>query len=262
MKKYWIIFKNSLQINFTYRFNFFASIFYEGLSLVVFAYIWLSIYRGGGVMGDYTLSGLMFYYVVAVFIRLLISGTDVGWTIGDEIREGGISIYLVAPISYIKMHLAKSLGSIFARLVVFLPIFLYILFFVKKDKFNFLVMFVFFVSLSLGYMINFVIGYLVGISTFYFGFVMGLNFTTQKIVQFFSGMMVPLGLLPLFWQKIASFLPFRFIVYLPNRIIANNTSYLEIGKELMIGLIWLIGLLIFAKLVHKGGLKRFEGEGL
>ena len=262
MKKYWLILRNSLQTSFAYRANFFARLFYEGLALVIFSYVWLSLYRSGGSMGEYTLSSLLAYYLTSAFIRILTSGGDMGWVIGDEIREGRISTVLLVPISHYKMNLAKYLGAAVSNIIVFLPVFLFINLFFEFTFLSWRILPFFFLSLATGIMVDFTVGYLVGISTFYFGTVQGFNFLVSNFIRFFSGMIIPLNLLPRFWQVIADFLPFKYINYFPNQVINSKLSFLEMIHGSLLGLAW-VGLSLFLmRVVYVRGLKRFEGEGI
>lgn len=260
--KYWIIFKNSLQATFAYRVNFYSGIMHHGLSLVIFAYIWLSIYRQGGLIGTYSLGGLIFYYFVTVFINLFNTGSSVAWPVGDEIREGRISIYLVAPIDYFRMHLAKSFGESFAGLIVFLPTFFIALFFFQDGIVHWRAVPIFLLSLFFSFMLDFVISYTIGISTFCFGLVQGLNFTLSNIIRFFSGMVIPLSILPTFWRNMADWLPFKYIIYVPNQIISGRLDFMQASRELVVAAVWIVILLMISRIIYTRGLRRFDGEGL
>jgi ABC-2 type transport system permease protein len=109
--------------------------------------------------------------------------------------------------------------------------------------------------------INFLIFYMVGISTFYFGFVIGFNFIVSTIASLFSGNFIPLDILPPYLLNIANYLPFKFIVFVPISIITGKISLDNAPIILLSGFAWTIMLYLSAVILYKQGLKRYEAFG-
>jgi len=194
-------------------------------------------------------------------MHTFITGGVVAWNIGDEIREGRISSFLVKPVSYFGTNLAKDLGRVVSSMVMYFPLIL-LLIVIMGFGVNWQKIPIFIVSACLALMMNFTISYIIGVSTFYFGFVMGLNFTMSNIIWFFSGELVPLDLLPDFWRNIAIYSPFKYISYFPNQIVNGRVSLNNVEMDFTIGFAWLLVLLLLAFATYRRGLKRFEGEGI
>jgi len=263
MKKYWFIFINSIQTSFAYRFNVFATLFAELVSLAVFAYLWVSIYRQGQTLGDYSLNNLILYYVLTKFIILTIKYYEVGRNVGEAIREGDINTFLVMPLSFQGEFFFNYLGNVFYRSFVYLLIFIF-LFSLTPLNFDihYLVVLKMFLGLAMAVLINFQFFYMVGVSTFYFGFVIGFNFIMQGITAFFAGAIIPVDLFPTWLQVINNLLPFKFITYFPVAIALNKIDGQELYFQFLVGFCWLIILFFVNQLIFKNGVKKYEAIGI
>jgi len=261
MKKYWIVFKNSLQTNLAYRANFFAAFIAEAVSLVAIIYIWLSIYRQGNVIGNYTLSNLIIYFLITRLIFLIINAQDLGREVGRFINLGQFANFINKPINFLSYNLASNLSAVFNRLISF-AIFILLLFYwslnngIGIDK-----IFLFLITLLIGYLIYFLLYYIVGIITFFTGHFSGINYTMMGVLTFFSGRLVPIDIMPKSLYIISNFLPFKYIVYFPIQIITGKINDLQILIGIFKGITWLFLLIILASLIYKKGIKTFESYG-
>lgn len=261
MKKYWLVFKNSAQGELAYRFNFFAMFFAEFFSLVVLAYLWASIYHQGNQIGSYTLKSLIIYYILTHFINLTVRAWDVGWVVGDKINLGEINNYLIKPLNFMWHTFFSNVGAVVSRSLVFIFIFLSaVILIFKSVNFNLISIFYFALFLVMAFIINFLISYLIGISTFYLGFVAGFNFMMHNIISFFAGNLMPLDIFPPFLFQIVDRLPFKYIAFVPVSIATGRAQ--NILQLFFIGLFWIIILYCFAVLLYKRGVKKYDAFGL
>lgn len=262
MKKYLAVLRNSFQANLVYRFNFFFYFLAQFIAFGILFYIWTSIYYQGGEIGDYKLADMIFYYLGAIFIGVVVKGMDVAWFIGDEIRLGQLNAFLLSPIDYFWQKFYSFLGGlVFRGLAATLLFGVGLYFLAEKFSFQFsfsrLVAFLFLVFFS--YLLNWLIFYIVGISTFWFGFVWALNYSMQTMANFLEGALIPLDLLPSWLNALNNFLPFKYIIFVPVSVF---TGRLEITWSVfVIPLIWVLLLYILARLLFKVGLKKYEGFG-
>ena len=70
-----------------------------------------------------------------------------------------------------------------------------------------------------------------------------------NIADIFSGQVIPLPFFPLFLQKVAILLPFRYISDLPFRIIVGNVGIYEGMIGIIFQIIWIIILVLLGKMV-------------
>ena len=76
-----------------------------------------------------------------------------------------------------------------------------------------------------------------------------------------SGATLPLPFFPIFFQKIASVLPYRYISDFPFRFYVGNISFNEGIIGIIIQIIWLIILVVLGRILMKKSLKRAVIQG-
>lgn len=263
MGKYLAVFKNSFQNTLIYRFNFFAGLISQFFTLGIFLYLWLSIYRRGGKIGSYSLVQLIVYYVASSFLSMAVKGIDVAKNIGESIRQGTITNLLLRPISHFKFQFFYTVASLIYQVLLSLALFVSLGILLVK-YFNFYPsvehLFYFILSAILGFLLNFLIFYIIGISTFWLGFIMGFNYIAQVIISFLDGSFIPLDLFPDFLAQINSFLPFKYIVYVPVSIFVGRAE--PSIWSFVVPCFWIIGLYFISNLLFKKGVRKYEGFGL
>lgn len=246
-----------------YRFDTFAMFFSESLSFFALFYLWSSIYRQGGQIGNYSFPDIVLYYFAANFIALVIKGTDVAWNVGDEIRLGKIVGVMLRPISYSKYKFFQVMGSYFFRGISYFALFALVGAFLFPYLGFVLDPWRAFFSLALmglGGILYFLIFYIVGLTTFWLGLVRGFNFGFMMLVIFLEGGLVPLDLLPSAITKINDFLPFKHIMFVP---ISVFTGRMDADIWLfLVPAIWIAVFYFFAKFIFKKGIKAYEGFGI
>lgn len=102
----------------------------------------------------------------------------------------------------------------------------------------------YFVSITMAFVINTQINLITGILTFFFYNNDGLMQTKRVVVDLFSGLLIPITLFPLWATSILSFLPFQAISYLPAMIFTGGISGTAIWEALLIQLLWILILLL------------------
>ena len=182
--------------------------------------------------------------------------------VGEDIRQGIMNNFLTKPVDYFNYKFAGALGGVAYRIVVAILSFS-VLSWVFGNYFDFSFQFAnlsfFFLSASLGFLINYQIFYLIGLSTFWFGFIMGFNFLAQMIIKFLDGSIIPLDLLPRVIIDINNWLPFKFIVFVPISIFTGRLT--PDSGVFLAPLGWTILLYFSSRLAFKIGIKKYDGFG-
>lgn len=263
MGKYLAIFRNSIQQTLIYRFNTFSYLTAQILSFGAFFYLWSSIYRQGGEIGGYTLAQLIFYYLGVNFLRLIFKDADIAWTVGDEIRLGNINTFLIQPISYFWRKFYASLGRAVFRTIIALICFGFLVFILAHFNINFSFewknLILAFISAMLGFLIDFLFFYIIGLIAFWMSWIMGLNFTMQNVTAFLAGAIIPLDLLPTWFVALNNWLPFKYVSYVPISIFTGHLN--PDMLTFFVPVIWIFVLALLGRFIFKRGLKKYEGSG-
>lgn len=262
MKKYILVVKNNVQSNLMYRFSTVAIFAGQALVFIFFFFLWNSIYASGKQIGSYSLKGMISYYLVLNLLYLTIKNNNVAWWVGDEIRLGEINNSIQKPFNYFGYIFAVTVGRLIYCLLVY-SLFYLLLFILLKNNIevsgNFYTIMLFVFLALLGFVINFLISYIIGLSAFWLGMIMGLNFALSTIITFLEGGIVPLDLLPGYINRINDFLPFKYVIFTPISLFTNRINFT--WEIIAIPVLWITGLFILARFVYNKGIKKYEGYG-
>lgn len=245
-----------------YRFNFFSWFAVEGLNVLVMCYIWLSVYSQGSAVGNYSLRGLISYFILSRIISMVVSDRSTSDTMQNDISQGRLTNYLLKPVIYPLSLYAKGLGETIASIILTIPVGLVFIYFLS-DTINLSIERVglFIISLALSSVIGFFIWFIVGLLSFYMENIFGVQFMFWLVLSVFSGRTVPLDILPETIQHVADILPFKYLLFIPLQIINGTVTTTNALHGLLIALIWLLVLIIISQIIYRSGLKKYEGQG-
>lgn len=78
------------------------------------------------------------------------------------------------------------------------------------------------------------------------------------LVSVFGGKMFPLEIAPSFLQKLSSFLPYKYIYYVPTLVLEEKLGV----RSILIQALYVVILYVAARIVYKCGLKKYEASGM
>lgn len=83
----------------------------------------------------------------------------------------------------------------------------------------------------------------------------------MSITALLNGSLIPIPMMPVAFQKVLNFLPFRYMSDLPYRIYIGNLSIQESCVQIAISLAWLIAMILIGKLCLKSSLRKVVVQG-
>lgn len=252
--------KNSLKENLAYRTNYFFQLGGRLLSVTAQVYVWSALLGSSGQttssMGVITLQDMTSYVIISVVISTLVNNNVIG-IIEERIRDGLIAFDLIRPMSFQLLTFCRAFGiSLFNFLFSLLPVLIFgiLVFGLNSPSLPNILLFLW--SLLNGIIISFLVSYSVGLLGFVFISIWHLSRFLTDLTLIFSGSWIPLWFFPGFLAKIAEYLPFRMIYFVPTSIFLEKYTTNEGLTLILIQLIW-IGILyvlsrgIWARVVHK-----------
>lgn len=266
MNKYLSVFKISFQQEFVYRINFIMWRVRNLLRFFLVFFLWDTVFSDPNrVLFGYDRSMILTYVFGLLIIRGFVFSAR-SFEAAGEISRGDLSNYLVKPLSYFKYWLSRDMSSKVLNLVfaVFETIILFLIlkppFFVQKDP-VFLIGFLF--ALILATFIYFVMLFLTSSIPFWVpeaGW--GAHFLVSVIlVEFLSGALFPLDVLPGVIQKIINYTPFPYLLFFPIQIYLGKISGPLMFRGILVSLFWAVILWIIFNSVWKRGLKVYQAHG-
>ncbi|MGF7060431.1 ABC-2 type transport system permease protein [Brassicibacter mesophilus] len=119
----------------------------------------------------------------------------------------------------------------------------------------------FFIALILGLILIVAISMLIYISVFYTMSPTGSLLVFGVFGEFFSGLIIPVPLMPHALKNIVYLLPFRYASDLPFRIYAGNIGIKEGIISIVVQILWILILIALGKLWMSKALKRIVVQG-
>jgi ABC-2 type transport system permease protein len=259
--KYLAVFKNNWQYHLEYRVDTLLRILIGCITLISAYYVWNDVYATRSLVGSYTRSQMITYYVLvsyfyAVYVYVPIS---------EEIQDGSLSGYLIKPINYLIYHYWFSMSKRLFRLLIGLPVIalIYVLFndqlYLASDPRSYLVLAVCLVGAINIYFITDVI---ISLWEFWWQNAFGsIALIYSTLVAFFSGSFIPLSLLPNSMQIVASCLPFKYTIFFIVDSFINYTNWKNIFLGIGFQCFWTVALCYIAVIIWKKGLIKYEAFG-
>ena len=264
LKQASVIISSAFQRMLSYQFSVISYRIGEVAEVLVLVLMWTAIYSGGsGMVKGFTLNEMITYVLVgnlcAVAVRSFLPAL-----VARDIEEGRLSMFLVKPIPYIKYVFLNELGRIFLStalsLVSQMCVILFFLdrIFINSDwRYIGLIL----VMLFFAFIIELLIGFLIGTIAFWTEEVNGLQTTLERIKRFFSGGYFPLSLLPVYLITASKYLPFQYSFFAPAQLYLKKVDLRQGLEGILIQIVWVVLLSLIVRLVWRMGLRKYEAVG-
>ena len=264
MRKYLAVLSTSWQDGLTYRFNFVMWRVRWVVSLLLVYFLWWTVYaQTEETLFGYSFAQMASYVLGTSLIRAIVFSSRT-IDVGSEIDRGDLSLYLVRPINYGLYWFVRDIGD--KALNFFFAFFeILLLFFLLKPPVfiqnHLIFLFSFFLSLLLALVLYFFINFFLALLTFWTPGAWSHRFLFFVILEFTSGGLFPLDILPKGLFHLLSFLPFSNLVYVPMKIYLGELTSTEVLQSFLVQLVWILFFYALVQVVWKKGLRNYNAEG-
>lgn len=248
---------------FMHKEQLFVWIIADIIKIAGLCFVWAASAK---VTGNIDQGYIISYYVLMIIVGKLMQ--DVTPENGiRQILSGKFSNSLLKPTSYLTEYLGVNIGSNLFRLLVSIPAFALGMFLVMKldfwiVDFNPYLIFLALIAVVLGFLINFFLGNIFALLSFYNKNMVGMRIFYYNIAALFSGEFVPFAALPMIALYAVQVLPFRYTLSFPIEILLGRMTNYDIGLGFVIGTVWLIALYIIYSIYFKISIKKYAAEGI
>jgi ABC-2 type transport system permease protein len=266
MSKYLAVLKVGLADRFAYRANFFLGTLVRIVPFITTVFFWRAVIddNAGDAFNGYTSTTMTGYFILVFVARTFSSMPGLARAIATDIREGGLNRYLVRPIDYGAYQLALRIAHKAVYLVtagVPFAVFMWLMrdyLPIDPDPGRIAAAVA---AMLMSFLIGFYLHALVGLTAFWFLEITTFLFIYDMIEYFLSGHMIPLDLLPGWFQAVLGWLPFQFTAYLPAAILLGRVEPAECWRLLALEAAWAIALFAIARRMYRRGLQRYSAYG-
>jgi ABC-2 type transport system permease protein len=264
LRQGWVITRSAWVRALNYRMTFIMYRVGELIETLIVVLMWSAIYSGGsGTIKGFTLNEMITYLLIGYLCTVIVRNF-LPTFVSRDINHGTLSMFLVKPISYIRYVFFNEIGRI--ALIVFMSVamqFLVIFFFFDRIVVNtdpaYLTLIV--IMVFLAFVIEWLIGFLIGTIAFWTDEVDGIQATLDRIKKFFAGAYFPLSLLPVTLATISIYLPFAYSFFIPAQLYLKKISFYDGLFGLGVQIFWIVILSVTLNVVWKKGLKKYEASG-
>ena len=233
------------------------------LQPVVFMAVWSSAaVNGGGKVSGFTPSEISAYFIIA----MLINHATMAWVMWEwdaRVRQGELSYLLLRPNHVFHRDLAENVTFKLATFPVMLTTALLL---IASTHPHITVtpraLAALLPCLLLSFCLRFTVDWLCAMGAFFTTRVDALNVLYFFVLLLFSGQMAPMPFLPAPMQTIANFLPFRWTVDFPARLLMGKLPDEQIVPGLIAQGLWCVvvcGLCVF---VWRKGVRGYTAVGI
>lgn len=239
---YWEFTRKSFQRATAYRFDAWTRILGNIMMLFMWGFIWFALYKGRGSIESVSFHAMLSYILVSQALQGIHGAGTPLWEIQERVRTGDIAMEMLRPYDYPLRMLFSDFGSIFFYFITaVLP--LYAMIFLVLDPIHptsISQWSLFILSAILGYFIRYCIEMTFGLFTFWLIETGGVEDIFYFSISLFSGSVVPLWFFPNWLEKVAYYLPFQGIYFVPNSIFVGQLTGQALLNAFLTQGAWLI----------------------
>ncbi len=230
-----------------YRGFFFVLAFGWMIPPLIYLFIW-STAAGDEALGGMSRGVFVGYYLILILVNQL-TYAQTNWTVGDVIREGSLSSWLLRPIPTVYHPLATEVAGKVVCMSFVIPI-AAMLTLVLRPELNASLneMILFLPALALAWLLRFFWGYTLALLAFWSPRADALLALQDTLIFLLAGMVAPVTLLPTSLQQIARLLPFRYMLGFPVEVITRQATGSDLAAGFLLQLGWLALALVLWRL--------------
>ena len=261
------IFQRLWQVNWAeqwqYRANLIMYLLYWLVSPIIYLAVWTSIANSKGNVNGLTANDFVTYYLTLLIVDQVTSDIVIH-TFAYKIQDGTLSGELVRPIHPMLTNaLVNNIAFKMLTILGFVPIWT-ILFFLYRPDYSSVTwagILSAIPAMILGFFVGFLLSAAVTILAFWTTRVYSIHEFYYALKLLFSGLFVPLTLMPNIVQEIARYLPFQLQIYFPIQLILGKLSPAQITQGYVVGVIWLTVAVVSFNVLWRNGVKRYSAVG-
>lgn len=249
-----------------YKLDFFLALVRIPIHVLLLLLVWTTVFEK---TESTALAGMTFpAFAMYIVLARLMSHCQRPWELYefmlDYIRTGKIALYLARPLYFSIFFFSRAIAASVFQLIVVLVVviagsilrLLGMNFFFPHSSYFLLFVLSFFLAIVLGVCIY----YCISLAMLWVGDVWSVWHIWDGVQVLFSGEVIPLTISAGFYT-IASFLPFKHLVFTPVFIYLEKFSIGEALAQIGIQCAWIMFFAVLAHIILLRGLKKLDVQG-
>lgn len=253
--------KNSME----YRTNFLLSLISVIFPVTIQYFLWTAVFKASSqnVVYGYNYHQMIAYTISSAVIAKFTAG-GFEWEVADDVKNGGLSKFIVRPIGYIRYRISCFLGTKSIQALIML-IMISVIYIIMIEGFNFKLttgrIFVFLLALFMSLILNFMIVFSISMFSFWIYEIWGLFVIFNLLNSVVCGGVFPLDIFGKNILRLFDYLPFKYVIYYPVNILTGKTDISFAGHIILLQLFWICVMLLIVNFLWKMGMKKYTAAG-
>jgi len=255
LKFYSIGLRNSLE----YKMVVISGILNPIIGTIVFTFIWAAIYNlGYTTIGSFTLNEMIFYYLTGMIIGMFY--VDMAGYFQEEVMSGHLLQHTIRNINPFLRRYFSFLGfQTFWIITTILIVIIFSVFVSLPVTLLGIILFIPFLIIAVA--LRTVISSLIALLTVKTQRIMSIMQAFNTLNGFLAGMWLPLTFFPPAYQSVFYYLPFQYMYFFPNMVLAGKITSTQMLIGFLFAMIWLVFFIIIFGPLYKKAIKYFEAQG-
>lgn len=256
------IFSVFLQDGLAYRAQGLIWILTDVTLAITMPLVWISASKGGAIQG-FSSGDFVTYYLAVVMIAQFVQSHFM-WDVAFEIREGVFSSQIIRPINWFEFMFVRNFTWRCIRVTLFLPWFILFVILFRNYLGGQELYFgwQFWTSIVLGHAVSLTTVLALAMIALFVHEAHSIFELYYLPMLFLGGQMFPIALYPTWAQTLADWLPFRYTVGVPTEIFVGRIEVADMGRALLLQLMWVVIMYLAFRLMWRLGLKHYTGVGM
>lgn len=231
--------------------------------VVVAYYLWQAVFAAQPQIANFNWAHMRTYVLLAYAVNALLSSSFGLARMMYLIRDGSIANELIRPFNFMLAQLAQAFGAAIVEgaFSCLATLALGALALGGQPPVSAAALGLFLVSVALGFLIKFLVNYLVALLCFWTKGTLGMFWAETAVTNILSGAVIPLAFYPGWLKQITLLLPFQGIISTPLAIYQGDLSGGALWAALGLQVVWIGLLLLFARWLWLPGLRALDIQG-
>ena len=249
-----------------YRLNFMLGLISIIFPITIQIYIWNAVYCGkvDGVVYGFSYKQMILYTLLSAIVSKFIASDGFEGEINQDIKDGGLSKFLVKPVSYSKYRLSCSIGKKTPQIITITILLITVLIvssYVLEQALEPFRVIGFFISICLAILLNLLHVYCISAAAFWINDAGSFFHIASLVVNVFSGGVFPLEIFGSTLNHFFNYLPYKYTIYYPVIIVNGRLESYRIIEILGVQIFWIVVLILLSKILWKRGMKKYNAIG-
>jgi len=218
---------------------------------------------GGGSVGGLSVQDFAAYFLAA-WLAQQSTVAWVAWELSFDVRQGNLSSKLLRPLEPFWELLMQHLTERFVRVPLMLVLVLVGLLLAPPGTVltpGLAAVGLFMLSITLAFLIRFLIAYCIGILAFWTEQSNDFDETYYVLGTFLAGGFAPLELFPAALRAVVEWTPFPYVLYYPAKMLTGQLPASDTARVLAVQLAWVALFALLRHVMWRVGLKKYGAVG-